>query len=75
MRKRLNLEVIPNEGQWTVRHDKATRALKNFLTRQDALDYASERAKRERVSLSVKDEEGEETETYDYRQLENHEGE
>lgn len=35
-----NQHVVPNNGQWQVKRENATRATKNFGTQKDAISYA-----------------------------------
>lgn len=66
MQNKQPLEVVPNNEGWSVQRQKADRALKNFETKNEAVDYAREMAKGEKGSLFIKDSEGQIQDTHDY---------
>lgn len=50
MNKRKVFEVLPKDGDWSVKLDGNKKASKNFEVKEKAIDYAKERAKEENLS-------------------------
>ncbi len=48
-----SVHVSPNEDRWGVRKELAKRNLKSFDTKEEAVDYARELAKREELELII----------------------
>lgn len=48
-----NQHVVPNNGQWQVKRENATRATKYFGTQKDAISYARSIAMNQQSELVI----------------------
>ena len=48
-----NQHVVPNNGQWQVKRQRAEKATKNFETQKQAIDYARSIAIKQRSELVI----------------------
>lgn len=48
-----NLHVIHSRGEWKVRREGSTRAIKVFESKADAIDYGRKVGKTERLELYI----------------------
>jgi len=48
-----NYHVVPNNGDWSVKKEGAGKASRNFDTQKEAIDYARNHAREEKVELLI----------------------